>query len=164
MKWCMIKNQIKKITYYKKPAFWIVLGIAAVVILFVICFLENPYEVVAGGKYVYDNGGLNHATVVILDEENADFNYSMLSSYIPRGKYRITGNRLEINDGGNIYTFKIKNEKLIFDAENSEKIPEYGTGENREVQPSVPDGAVFYLVCNVITEDTYFWGHLKTNW
>ncbi|MDY0236573.1 MAG: hypothetical protein RBR71_11110 [Gudongella sp.] len=74
---------------------------------------------------------------LILKEDNEfSFTYSYLSSYWPVGLYIEEGNILTLNtsDGKYKYVFKIENNALIFNSNESAEIPIYA---------EVPDGAIF---------------------
>lgn len=55
------------------------------------------------------------------------FNYSFLSSYKPMGTYVVKDNILTLStsDNKNVYIFEIVDNKLVFNEEESSKIPVY---------------------------------------
>lgn len=74
---------------------------------------------------------------VILKENNQfQFTYSVLSSYFALGTYEINDHKLilKTEDGKYTYTFEMKEDTLIFKQEESSAIPSYA---------NLPDGAVF---------------------
>lgn len=74
------------------------------------------------------------------------FTYSLLSSYLPRGRMEEEGDKLLLytDDGENHYTFRRQGENLVFLAGESSPLPEYRySGDSSETLPCVPDGAVF---------------------
>lgn len=74
-------------------------------------------------------------TVTLKDNEFTFF-YSALSSEITKGTYEIDGDKLilKTDNGQKQYVFKIDNDTLIFNANESSKLPDYA---------NIPDGAVF---------------------
>ncbi len=88
--------------------------------------------------------GLRNAYIRLGDNGRFQFNYSMLSSYIGIGNYTLDDKKLimKTDDGMNTYTFDVDGEKLIFNADESSKLPTYKLGDGTEFEP-VPDGAVF---------------------
>ncbi len=99
-------------------------------------------EVLSIGSYVFEESIDVIKPTVSLEENNKfSFTYSALSSYLPSGTYKIDNNRLILNTEdtiGNIkieYVFEINNGTLVFNAEQSTKIP--------PSLANVPDGAVF---------------------
>lgn len=74
------------------------------------------------------------------------FSYSAYSSYLPYGTYDLTDGTLTLrtNDGKNVYVFHARENGFVFDAAESSKIPQYKySGNSKETQSPVPDGAVF---------------------
>lgn len=74
------------------------------------------------------------------------FSYSAYSSYLPYGTYDLTDGTLTLrtNDGKNVYVFHAQENGFVFDAAQSSKIPQYKySGNSKETQSPVPDGAVF---------------------
>jgi len=75
-------------------------------------------------------------TVLLEDNSKFTFTYSVLSSYIAMGSYKVDDGNLilETDDGKYKYVFKIEEDSLIFNAAESSKMPSY---------VNVPDGAIF---------------------
>lgn len=74
------------------------------------------------------------------------FSYSAFSSYFPVGTYELTADTLTLrtDDGENVYVFHAQENGFVFDAAESSKIPQYKySGNSKETQSPVPDGAVF---------------------
>ena len=74
---------------------------------------------------------------VSLEEHNQfSFNYSALSSYIPKGTYEVDNGilTLKTDDGKYKYLFKIKDNTLIFNATKSSEIPSFA---------NIADGSIF---------------------
>ncbi|MBR6408469.1 MAG: hypothetical protein IKS19_07835 [Clostridia bacterium] len=80
---------------------------------------------------------------------NADgtfqFTYSMFSSYLPIGRYEVSGDALTLktDDGLYTYVFRIDGDKLIFDAARSSEIPQYAYASGAKPQQPIEDGAAF---------------------
>lgn len=95
----------------------------------------------------YDSVDMISPSLVLnTDEKTATFCFSAFSSYIGYGTYEIKDNRLILtsNDGfKRTYVFEIKDNCMIFKADESSKIPEYDYGADIGVRCPVPDGAVF---------------------
>lgn len=95
------------------------------------------------GKYSYsESTDPIKPYIVLYNNGQYDFMYSVLSSYWPRGGYEIQGEYLVLTtteeDNPRTYTFKINGADLIFDAEKSYPMPNYN-----KIGIPVPDGAVF---------------------
>lgn len=91
------------------------------------------------GVYVMDESDEALKPNVTLEEGNKfRFSYSALSSYLAIGTYEIENNNLilKTKDGLYKYVFKIEDDSLIFDANESSELPSYA---------NIPDGAVFNL-------------------
>jgi len=87
---------------------------------------------------------------VILDDttNTFQFTFSMFSSYIANGTYKLDNDRLILrtNDGFDyIYVFDVVDDTFIFDADSSSRIPTYTYAVGEDSQCPVPDGAVFTL-------------------
>ena len=95
----------------------------------------------------YDSVDMISPSLVLnTDEKTASFCYSGFSSYICFGTYKITDNRLILTSNDSFkrtYVFKIKDNCMIFVADESAKIPEYNYGEDIGTACPVPDGAAF---------------------
>lgn len=96
------------------------------------------------GTYRFVGNGLINGTVVLYADNKMMFNYSLLSSYIPYGTYKIDNNQLvmKTDDGRFTYAFEIKGDTLVFDAVNSSELPEYNHGDGTTFKP-IPNGAEF---------------------
>lgn len=83
------------------------------------------------------------------------FAYSSLSSYIPMGHYEINGDELVLTADYNsnshkYYVFRRKGDGWAFDAKNSDSLPKFRFHSNQEPNESVPDGAVFKVLDNLL--------------
>lgn len=234
-----VKERIKTVMHYKKPAFWLILTALIVCLIAAVCFLTNPLrdeekeqhsfyatvleteekrilvEPVSGSdernsadriwvslnetiphivsgdtvrvvyndliaesypaqilsvsavhivsntedieveseirSYYYSSSPDPVTPTLLLSEENQtfQFTFSVLSSYLPVGKYEWSGERLicRTDDSKNIYVFRYDSFKdtLTFLASESSDIPVYAYEEGGSALSPVPDGAVFTL-------------------
>lgn len=99
---------------------------------------------------------IKNATLTLWGKDNFQFSYSMLSSNLCMGKYRIEGDKLILLEDGtdNSYTFIIneKSDTVTFDAKHSTPLPKYKYGTNAQPEVCVPDGAEF---CILVKESTH---------
>jgi hypothetical protein len=103
----------------------ILLGICLVVWL-----LPFRAEVPTMRKYSFEN---DTAYIILKDNNIFEFNYSLLSSTIPTGEYKIIGNQVHCYDNSEYelkYVFDIKGDILSFNAELSSKLPGFSKVEN----------------------------------
>lgn len=94
-------------------------------------------ERLSPGDYIYSGSSDPLYPILSIERGNKfNFTYSVLSSYIAYGKYELSGDKLLLKtaDGKNEYRFRVDGDTLIFNAEDSSKLPDYA---------DVPDGAVF---------------------
>ncbi len=65
----------------------------------------------------------DEARIILYDNETFQFHFSLLSSYIGRGKFTAKNNRLTLNTSDGLYTycFDVVNNTLVFDVEASSK-------------------------------------------
>lgn len=161
-----VKERIKSVLNYRRPAFWIVTVSVILCIVLGVCFLSDPPN---GGReqtQADEFGATEMPTVPVyyLFRDSVDpsspsvllnyheqgksfmFMYSALSSYLPFGTYEIVGDDLILRTEDKTYTyiFKIVENGLIFDASRSSQIPSYRySGDSYETKSPVPDGAFF---------------------
>lgn len=117
---------------------------------------ENPPEMqteLNTEAYIfYDSVDMISPSLVLnTDEKTATFCYSGFSSYIGYCTYEITDNRLILtsnDDFRRTYVFEVRENCMVFVAEESTKIPEYNYGEDIGKACPVPDGAIFEKVPN----------------
>lgn len=161
-----VKERIRSVLNYRKPAFWIVM--VSVILCFVlgVCFLSDPPN---GGRertptdafgateiptvpvrYVFKDSVDPLPPDILLNYHEQGksfmFMYSGYSSYLPFGTYEIVGDDLILRTEDKTYTyiFKIVENGLIFDASRSSQIPSYRySGDSYETKSPVPDGAFF---------------------
>lgn len=81
-------------------------------------------------KYTLED---NKAYVVLKEDNTFEFNYSLFSSTIPTGKYKIVGSQVHCYDNSEYelkYVFNIKGDALSFNALLSSKLPSFSEVEN----------------------------------
>ena len=174
-----IKQRIKSVVNYKKPAFWIICVAFVVCVVVGVCFLTNPKgeaislndgkETIFPGdaqiSYVYQTEDPLCLSGITLDILRKQFTFwvSPLSSALPHsGEYVIAEDELRLMASGtSVFVFKIKDDTLVFDAAKSSDVPRYQYFPEgiSSFYYSVPDGAVFEyegdiktLACNYLTE------------
>lgn len=161
-----VKERIRSVLNYRRPAFWIVTMSVIMCIVLGVCFLSDP---LSGGReqtqadefgateiptvpvrYVFKDSVDPLLPSVLLNYHDQGksfmFTYSGLSSYLPFGTYEIVGDDLILRTEDKTYTyiFKIVEKGLIFDASRSSQIPSYRySGDSYETECPVPDGALF---------------------
>lgn len=92
----------------------------------VLFFIEAP----TARKYTFED---NKAYIVLKEDNTFEFNYSLLSSTIPTGEYRIIGNQVHCYDNSEYelkYVFNINGDTLSFNALLSSKLPSFSEVEN----------------------------------
>lgn len=92
-------------------------------------------------------------------EKSFTFSYSGFSSYLPRGKFTVSGKNIicKTDDGNNNYVFEKSDNAYIFDAEKSSEIPKYKYSEDAKTSVCpVPDGAVFKKLIAHEGKNPYF--------
>ncbi len=107
----------------------------------------KDYDGNGGSKYTYkgtDESSLIYATLTLKNDSEAQFMYSMLSSYIAIGTYTLDDNELILKTDDDLYsyTFKVEGNTFVFDESKSSPLPIYNYGDGTKFTP-VPDGAVF---------------------
>ncbi len=161
-----VKQRIKSVVDYKKPAFWFICVAVVACVLAGVCFLTNPKEDakvtkeesqgrLPEGSEVYfqymDDELYGFASVTLNTyKQTYSFNASPLSSQSPHlGNYVLENNRL-ILKGSNAdeFVFYVGNNFLVFDKENSAYVPRYKYfSDGKEVYyDSVPDKAKFEYI------------------
>ncbi len=150
-----IKDRVKSVLNYKKPAFRLVAIAITACIIMAVCFLTDPASDsdadILQEPYItfYYPDSVDPMTPTIMlstETKNFQFIYSVLSSYIAIGTYELDNDTLTLRTGDGKYTyiFTYNNPFLIFDGLKSSKIPEYRySGSSYETYCPVPHGAVF---------------------
>lgn len=88
------------------------------------------------GRYTYEKENIIDSAYLEIEENQAfTFNYSLLSSYIARGKYTVEGNEIhcKTDDGLYEYIFTVKDGTLVFNKHRSSKLPEFAKLSNLAV-------------------------------
>ena len=73
------------------------------------------------------------AYIVLKEDSTFEFNYSLLSSTIPTGKYKIIGRQVHCYDNSEYelkYVFDVKGDTLSFNALLSSKLPAFSEVKN----------------------------------
>lgn len=83
-----VKERVKSVMNYKKPAFWIILLAVLVGIALAVCFLTNPKQAT-----VYDILGQNGYTVI--NQEQIELTLSVPKSLLPESIYTSEGYEFE---------------------------------------------------------------------
>lgn len=152
-----VRERVKNVLNYKKPAFWALVAAVLACIIVPVCFMtqkknaENVADMEqTAGEYlmaVPDSEERVAVPWLRLDAEGGfTFMYSVLSSYLPYGSYEIKGNILtaDTEDGLYHYQFTVTDSgSLVFDAAKSSEIP--WTWDERLEVP-LTDGAEFVKI------------------
>ena len=142
-----VKSRIKSVLSYNKPAFWLIIAAVVACAITAVCFLTNPPAAVKHATvYEYKSSADPTApSITLKDDGTFSFTYSSLISYFATGKYEMSSDTLTLkaDDGKSVYIFSKKDDKYIFNAAKSSKIPELKYSDDSEPESPVPDGAVF---------------------
>lgn len=132
-----VKQRVKSVLNYKKPAFWIIIIAVIASIAVAVCFLTNPKKEDNNNiqtdsrkgnvsmtyffPYSAENDAVSPRFKLNPNDNTAMFSSSIYSSYLGVGKYTLNGNNLTIksDDGEYILVFNKKNNSYFFDAESS---------------------------------------------
>ena len=127
-----VKERIKRVMHYKKPAFWIVLVAVVLCVAVAMCFLtdrpaaeeptaEEPWKV--GGKtYLYEKEGFLGDFFITLYEDGTFYYYEgMASSHLGLGDWKQEGDILVLTESEIELEnrFRIEDEALVFLEEGS---------------------------------------------
>ena len=108
-----------------------------IMLLFIGCANKSSADLDTSHDYIYmESTEAVKPSIRFGGNDQFQFTYSALSSYIAIGLYEVDDGYLflKTDDGAYEYVFKIEKGTLIFDAEKSSAIPSHA---------NVPDGAVF---------------------
>lgn len=109
-----------------------------------------------GYAYKDSDNPLKSATLTLWGKDNFQFTYSMLSSNLCMGKYRIEGDKLILIEDStdNSYTFVIneKGKSITFDADHSTPLPKYKYGTNAQPEVCLPNGAELVSLADAETD------------
>ena len=150
-----VKERVKAVLNYKKPAFWITVFAIIACIVVAACFLTSPkpdeqdshYNLSSVGVYygIYTYGDL--AKLGILSNEDGEyfsFGFDPFSSYMNIGSITEEDGKLicKTSDGKYTYVFDIKDaQTLIFDAERSDSVRLFDANVGEQIE----DGSEFHF-------------------
>ena len=156
-----IKQRIKSVVNYRKPAFWIVCVAVIACLVVGVCFLTNPKDasdsVLPEGielSFEYKTDEPPCSSSVTLDTEKKQYRFSVhpLSSTMPyEGEYELKDHELTLKGSGmSKYVFYVVGDELVFDKDKSAKLPiyQYFPSGERVSYDAVPHGAVFQFKGN----------------
>ena len=161
-----VKQRIKSVVNYKKPAFWFICVAIVACVVAGVCFLTNPKEDaklfqkqsqdrLPEGQEVYfqymDDELYGFASVTLdTYKQTYTFSVSPLSSQSPHmGNYELEDDRLILKtSNSDEFVFYIGNQFLVFDKENSAYVPRYKyfSDGKEDYYDSVPDNAKFEYI------------------
>lgn len=161
-----VKQRIKSVVNYKKPAFWFICVAIVACVVAGVCFLTNPKEDaklfqkqsqdrLPEGQEVYfqymDDELYGFASVTLdTYKQTYTFSVSPLSSQSPHiGDYELKDDRLILKtSNSDQFVFYVGNQCLVFDKENSAAVPRYQYFPDGEKAyfDSVPDNAKFEYI------------------
>ncbi len=151
-----VRERVKNVLNYKKPAFWVVIAAAAVCVAVPVCFMtqqkadiSKPDNSLAGVYYmeIPDEtdallSGIQEAKLTLDEKGEFTFSYDVLSSYLPYGSYELNGTTLTAvtSDGEYHYQFTLTDGgELVFHEAQSSKL----TLTDARMGVAVRDGSVF---------------------
>jgi len=98
----------------------------ALALLMTACSSNNDTTTVKDGTYVLKQAGTEEVILpcINISDDDISFTYDFLSSYLPTGTYTIEDDVLTMktNDGKYKYVFKVDEDKLIFQKNESSKV------------------------------------------
>lgn len=121
-----VKERVKGIIRYKKPAIWVILLSMVICAVVTVCFLTNPAEPIdVVGEYVCDVGeDFNNPYVLIKKYGTFQYQNGGLSSHIGQGMWEIKGKRLILTEymgeGPKKIVFTYKEGDLIYNRKESD--------------------------------------------
>ncbi len=121
-----VKERVKGIIRYKKPAIWMILLSMVICAVVTVCFLTNPAEPIdVVGEYVCDGGeDFNNPYVLIKKYGTFQYQNGGLSSHIGQGMWEIKGKRLILTEymgeGPKKIVFTYKEGDLIYNRKESD--------------------------------------------
>lgn len=166
-----VKERVKNVLNYKKPAFWVLVAAVLACIIVPVCFMtqkktdtaenkDNPENgteqgedinienLFAGSYEMLSSDQVSYLTVpglTLQKDGRFSFFYDPASSYLCFGKYEWTGNDLHMvtDDGKYQYQFTYTDGGLLlFDAENSSDILQ--ANEKGNMVAPLKDGSIFF--------------------
>lgn len=170
-----VKQRIKNILNYKKPAFWVILLSLVLCVAVGLCFLTNPVKENENSDpnsdlaqnlpeilpadcitdnyilYTYQDATNSNKTSHIKlypKDESFEFMINPLSSYLPMGTYAIEGNTLILDcDDDNQYVFEfLDSYTLMFIENESSELPVFKySADDTEATKPFYDGTRFSI-------------------
>ncbi|MBQ9764881.1 MAG: hypothetical protein IJW18_01630 [Lachnospiraceae bacterium] len=160
-----VKDRVKSVMNYKKPAFWIIVLAVITCVIVAVCFLTNPLNgepqptqvsdtntnintnTDTGTTYIYENEGFpNNFTITLY--ENGTFTYyeGWYSSYLGIGSWVQEGDIITLTDDDNVgyplvNHFRLDGRNLVFLAEDSSNF----------IYVKIKDGECFYHWSDALT-------------
>lgn len=107
------------------------------------CLSKDKATALPNGKYLLDgNTDIITPYVLILDNNNFEFYYSVYSSYFAHGTYEIEADKLIMTteDGKYVFVFQIKDGKIYYNLKQSSTVPKINGEE------PIKDGEQFVLI------------------
>lgn len=127
-----VKERVKSVMNYKKPAFWIIILAVIACAAAAVCFLTNPVDDIpgadgtaAGKTYLYENDGImGDFTLTLNEDQTYLYSEGMASSYMGIGTWAQDGDIITLTDretAGDTRTnhFRIEGGDLVFLSEGS---------------------------------------------
>lgn len=149
-----VKERVKNILNYKKPAFWVLAAAILACIIIPVCFMTKKKDAdiaenMAGEYVMMVSQQEEYLSIPYLSLDTNGgfiFSYDSLSSYLPYGSYEIKGDILTASteDGQYQYRFTIADSSsLIFNAQQSSEIAAITDEKLSKINAPITDGAVF---------------------
>lgn len=148
-----VKERVKNVLNYKKPAFWVIMAAVLACIIVPVCFMtqkkdsdeKSVAEDSIEGEYYMDVSErgeyISVPKLTIAADGTFTFSYDALSSYLPQGTYTLRGNILkaETADGARHYQFTLTDGGyLVFNAGESSDV-----SQTNGADAPVKDGSGF---------------------
>lgn len=150
-----VKERVRSVLNYKKPAFWLIIAAVAVCIVTAVCFLTDPKRVDSdmsfpddvAGYYVCEQEGFGGSFYIELKKDGTfEYYEGFLSSYIGMGKWEYDGTTVVLIDN----TFEDERRTYFAVGENS--LVFIKDGSDRFIYVDLADGTRFFK--QSITEET----------
>lgn len=159
-----VKERVKNVLHYKKPALWLLIVAVASLIVTSVCLLTNPKEIDISNigdvdrlhNTTTNSVGMAYGYLFVSEKDTAYlslvpetkrffFSFSLLSSYHAMGAYKEYADNIimKTDDGKYTYTFIKDGVNFIFDAKKSSEMPKYAYSSGASPEVCVPDRAIF---------------------
>lgn len=133
-----VKQRIKAVLHYKKPALWIIIAALIVGSVLAMCFLTEPkadnsdkdsvaIENFAGKTYIYEESEEPFWEFFLHIQQDGTFSYfeGIFSSYIGMGEWELKNGKLYLYDkglsSGMTFVFTVEPNSLVFCADESDQ-------------------------------------------